>query len=70
MKVRLRNHCQEEHQSWPAKGRHTRHTSETSRHRRMHAYAADTHAVKSPHRQIQSPRLGLVDLDTGEIKDL
>ena len=70
MKMRLRNHCQEDHQSWPAQGRHTRHTSETSRHRRTNIYAADTHAVKSPHRQIQSPRLGLIDLDTGEIKDL
>jgi hypothetical protein len=46
MKMRLRSHCQEEHQSWPAKGRHTRHTSDTSRHRRMNIYAADTHAVK------------------------
>jgi hypothetical protein len=34
------------------------------------AYAADAHAVKSLHLQIQSPRLGLVDLDTREIKDL
>jgi hypothetical protein len=70
MKARLRSHCQEDHQSWPAKSRHTRHTSETSRQRRTNIYAADTHAVKSPHRQIQSPRLGLVDLDTGEITDL
>jgi hypothetical protein len=70
MKARLRSHCQEDHQSWPANSRHTRHTSETSRQRRTNIYAADTHAVKSPHRQIQSPRLGLVDLDTGEIKDL
>jgi hypothetical protein len=36
----------------------------------MNAYAADAHAVKSLHRQPQLPRLGLVDLDTGEIKDL
>ena len=70
MKMRLRNHCQEDHQSWPARGPHTRHTSETSRHRRTNIYAAATHAVKSLHRQIQSPRLGLVDLDRGEIKDL
>ena len=70
MKMRLRNHCQEDHQSWPAKGRHTRHIADASRHRRMHAYAVDLGALKSLHRQNQSPRLGLVDLDTGEIKDI
>jgi hypothetical protein len=70
MKTRLRNHCQEDHQSWPATGRHTRHTAEASRHRRMHAYAADLGGLKSLRRQTQSPRLGVVDLDTGEIKDL
>jgi hypothetical protein len=70
MKTRLRNHCQEDHQSWPAKGRHTRHTAEASRQKRMNIYAADARAVNSLHRQIQSPRLGLVDLDTGEITDL
>jgi hypothetical protein len=69
MKARLRNHCQEDHQSWPAKGRHTRHTAEAALHRRLSSYAADSDAVKSLHRQTQSPRLGLVDLDTGEIND-
>ena len=69
MKTRLRSHCQEDHQSWPAKGRHTRHIAEASRHRRMHAYAADLRALQSLHRQAQSPRLGVVDLDTGEIKE-
>jgi hypothetical protein len=70
MKTRLCSHCQEDHQSWPAKGRQTRHTSEASRHKRMNIYAADAHAVKSLHHQTQSPRLGLVDLDTGEINEL
>ena len=70
MKTRLRNHCQENHQSWPAKGRHTRHIADASRHRRMQTYAADLGASKPLHRHTQSPRLGLVDLDTGEIKDI
>jgi hypothetical protein len=70
MKTRLRNHCQEDHQSWPAKGRHTRHTAEASSDRRMDAYAADLGGLKSLRRQTQSARLGVVDLDTGEIKDL
>jgi hypothetical protein len=68
MKMRLRNHCQEDHQSWPAKGRYIRPTAEAGR-RRMHACAADSHAVYSLRHQTQSPRLGLVDLDTGEIND-
>jgi hypothetical protein len=70
MKTRLRNHCQEDHQSWPAKGRHNRHTAEASRHRRMDAYAADLGGLKSLRRQTQWARLGVVDLDTGEIKDV
>jgi hypothetical protein len=70
MKTRLRNHCQEDHQSWPAKGRHTRYIAEAARERRMHAYAADLGALKSLHRHSNSPRLGLVDLDTGEIKNI
>jgi hypothetical protein len=70
MRSRLRTHCQEDHQSWPAKGRYTRHIGEASRRRRMDAYAADVRAVKSTHDQDQSPRLGLVDPETGEIKQL
>jgi hypothetical protein len=70
MKTRLRSHCQEDHQSWPATGRHTRHIAEATRHRRTHAYAADLSTLKSLHCQTPSPRLGVVDLDTGEIKDL
>jgi hypothetical protein len=34
----------------------------------MDAYAGDVRALKSTHDQNQSPRLGLVDLETGEIK--
>ncbi len=68
MRTRLRSHCQEDHQSWPAKGRYSRHVGDASRRRRMDAYAADLRAVKSTDDQDQSPRLGLVDLETGEIK--
>ena len=68
MKTRLRNHCQEDHQSWPAKGRYSRHAGEATRRRRMDAYAGDVRALKSTDDQNQSPRIGLVDLETGEIK--
>jgi len=68
MRTRLRNHCQEDHQSWPAKGRYSRHVGEASRRRRMDAYAGDVRALKSTDDQDRSPRLGPVDLETGEIK--
>jgi hypothetical protein len=70
MRSRLRNHCQEDHQSWPAKGRYARHIGEASRRRRMDAYTADIRASKSTHDHDQSPGLGLVDLETGGIKQL
>jgi hypothetical protein len=70
MRTRLRNHCQEDHQSWPARGRYTRHIAEASRRRRIDAYADDARALKSTPDHTQSPQLGLVDLETGEIKHL
>jgi hypothetical protein len=70
MRTLLRNHCQEDHQSWPASGRCTRHIAEATRRRRVDACNADVRALKSAHDQTQSPRLGFVDLDTGEIKQL
>jgi hypothetical protein len=36
----------------------------------MDAYAADVLGLKSTLDQDQAPRLGLVDLETGEIKNL
>jgi hypothetical protein len=70
MRTRLRNHCQEDHQSWPAKGRYTRHIAEASCRRRGDACDADARALKSIHDQTPLPRLGLGDLDTGEINQL
>jgi hypothetical protein len=70
MRTRLRTHCQEDHQSWPAKGRYTRHIAEASRRRRVDVCDADVRALKSTHDHTESPRLGLVDLEIGEIKQL
>jgi hypothetical protein len=69
MKTRLRNHCQEDHQTWPAKGRYSRHIAEATRRKRMDVYVADVRVLKSTHDQIQSYRLDLVDLDAGELTD-
>jgi hypothetical protein len=46
MKSRLRNHCEDGHQTWPAKGRYTRYTAETSRQTREDHFAADISALK------------------------
>jgi hypothetical protein len=71
MKARLRNHCEDGHQPWPANGRYTRYTAETSRRAREDRYAADVGAATPADGMRQRrPRLGLVDLDTGEINDL
>lgn len=70
MKTRLRNHCEDGHQAWPAKGRHARHTAEVSRQIREESFATDVAALRpTEERRQRRPRLGLVDLDTGEIND-
>ena len=66
--VPVRNHCEDGHQTWPAKGRYTRYTAETSRHTREDHSAVDIGALKPTEpKGRRRPRLGLVDLDTGEI---
>jgi hypothetical protein len=71
MKTRLRNHCEDGHQAWPAKGRHTRHTADTVRRTREEHYARDVGSLRPAEAwSRQRPRLGLVNLDTGEINDL
>ena len=71
MKSRLRNHCEDGHQAWPAKGRHTRYTAEASHRSREESFATDVGALRPTEgRGRRHPRPGLVDLDTGEINDL
>ena len=74
MRNRLRTHCDDEHKSWPAKPRHSEHLADTSRQRRENTFAHDIDALpvnRRAHEQPPAgpPRLGLVDLDTGEIHD-
>jgi hypothetical protein len=68
MKSRLRNHCEDGHQPWPAKGRYIRYAAEISRRARQDSFATDVGAVRpTDAKGRRRPRLGLVDLDTGEI---
>ena len=74
MRNRLRAHCDDEHKHWPAKPRHNEHLADASRQRRENAFAHDVDALAVSQRahEPRPPagrlRLGLVDLDTGEIQ--
>jgi len=69
---RLRSHCDDGHQEWPGRSRHTQHTSAHDTAFRDGRYACDLDALRSstatPPGQ-RPPRLGLVDLETGQILD-
>ena len=46
MHARLRTHCEDGHQTWPAKGRHARHNAEPAHDERDNAFEADTAAAR------------------------
>lgn len=72
MRGRLRSHCDDGHQEWPGRSRHTQHTSARDAAFRDGRYACDLDAQRpsSSNPPAQRPvRLGLVDLDTGQILD-
>lgn len=68
MRTRLKNHCEDGHQPWPARGRLARHAADNSRRDRTDGFNADILSLDQlpwPSR----PRLAVVDLETGEIMD-
>ncbi len=76
-RTRLKSHCDEGHQTCPAKGRHARHVSEPATTDRAHAFKADVDTVHRgrprtepgplrPH-VVDDRRSG--DTNTGEITD-
>ena len=75
MRNRLRAHCDDEHKRWPGRPRHNEHIAETNTQRREDAFALDVDALPASRRTRDQqeppgqPRFGLVDLDTGEIRD-
>ena len=73
MRARVRNHCDEGHQAWPAKGRHARHTDPASRARRSDVFHADVDVdvddeAGEDHRNVRRG-LSVVDLTTGAIHE-
>lgn len=77
MRTRVKTHCDEGHQSWPAKGRFARHVAEQATTDRGNTFQADLDALGTPGAQSEpgAPRLHvvdeglLVDTDTGEVLD-
>ncbi|MCM3556669.1 hypothetical protein M3697_16405 [Janibacter melonis] len=72
MKLRLRSHCEDRHQDWPGRARHTRHAGKDERTSRERLYLRDEATLRQD-AQWQPPeperRLQLVDQVTGEIHD-
>ena len=65
MRERLRTHCEEGHQPWPAQGRHTRYSDPANASQRARMYTDDVESIeKWPGTR---PRLLLVDTPTGEV---
>lgn len=71
MRTRTKDHCEERHQPWPARGRHARTTSAPEQHDRHATYAADVTTAHEHQAKSATPgwRLGIVNIDTGEITD-
>ena len=71
LKTQIRSHCDTHHQPWPARARAQRQGSESARNDRGRAIQADLDAMQRPEATAFTPtgrpRLGLVDLDAGEI---
>jgi hypothetical protein len=76
MRSRLKAHCEDEHVAWPGRSRHNQHTSQHDLKRRQDTYTTDLHALPNhngqpPAQPVQrAPRLGLVDLETGEVQEI
>ncbi|QLQ11735.1 MAG: hypothetical protein HZY75_05265 [Nocardioidaceae bacterium] len=74
IRSRLKAHCDDEHSPWPGRSRHAQHLSDTGVHSREQAYTGDIEALCNRTRTVPAPRpaprLGLVDLETGEVRDL
>jgi hypothetical protein len=72
---RLKTHCDDGHQPWPGLHRHREHIDDERTKSRTDAFSADVNTLPTGRaesgrgRGSGRPRLGLVDLDTGEVQD-
>jgi len=72
MRARTKDHCEDGHQRWPASSRYARHTSDPTSRDRSDIFSLD---AQSTIRRVtyaaprERTRLGVVNLETGEITD-
>ena len=66
MNERVKSHCENGHQAWPATGRHARHTSDPAHRARIHTYKTDTDLEKAQPQPPEPSRRRLTVMD-GEI---
>lgn len=71
MRAKIKDHCEEGHQRWPASSRYARHTNDPTSRERTDTYSRDARStiqrgINAPR---ERPRLGVVNLETGEISD-
>ncbi len=65
MNTRLKAHCDQDHQPWPARGRYTRHTDEIRRHWQQEAFNDDIRQLQPAEPFVPArPRLTLLETDT------
>jgi hypothetical protein len=71
MRARIKDHCEEGHQRWPASSRYARHTSDPTSRDRKDIYSRDAQTTirRGTSTPRERPRLGVVNLETGEITD-
>ena len=70
LRGRLKAHCETDHQPWPARSRHSRHTNDPNTQRRQQTFDDDVRRLSPPEQNTASrPRLTLLDTHTGELVD-
>ena len=70
MRARIKDHCEEGHQRWPASSRYARHISDPTNRERKDIYSRDAQTtIRRGANPRERPRLGVVNLETGEITD-
>ena len=68
LRARLKAHCDQDHQPWPARGRDARHTDERQSQRRQDAFAGDVRELRPAEPFVPlRPRLSVLNTDTGKM---
>ena len=70
LRARLKAHCEDDHAAWPGRSRHSQHLSQRDLDRRENSFAGDLNALQPPAVRQRAPRLGLIDLETGEVQEI